>query len=153
MAHIEDLAKRRHNSKIFYNVDQSKGRIEVSTGIIHYVDDNGDYQEIDPMPREQRDDFIIDKVPYKCQVAKSRVAHNYQSRTQGRLEIELVEIGGTPVSQLTLNINPQIVNGEIVYPELLPGLDIKLKPKRSGVEWFKVIKNSSVPRSEDKYLF
>ncbi len=147
MSFTEDITERRRNAKMSYNADRSKGRIEISTGSFHYLDDGGDYQEIDPTPRSQGNEFIIDKVPYRCQVAKNNVSHRYQSRNQGRVEVDLIAINGVPVFQLPLNINPQIINGEIVYAELLPGLDIKLTPKRTGVEWFKIIKNGSAPRS------
>lgn len=137
-------ARRTMRAKVF---DRGDGSFHIHSNIqtpLHYYD-NG-WEDVDLTLKVVLDGWCMDKGLYTVEVSKDDVGLIYTSRQGGSATIRLEAIGDTLVESLPLSIAPVVSGRNVLYKELLPGLDIRLTIRPGGIEWFKIIKDASAPR-------
>ena len=126
------------DGKIF-DLGGGKRRLVKSAALVHYEKD-GALEDIDLTPREEGGVIIVDKAPYILKVQKSRVAFEYTSRRGGTTTVELTAPAYTPKEAV-------VVDNEVRWIDLVPGLDIYIRFHSFGVRTYRIIKSPGAPHS------
>lgn len=134
----EVVNDRSLDSKLF-RISDSKFKLIKSHAIVHY-DKNGSLEEVDLTPRRVGNKIIIDKAPYILSIDTDRIGFDYTSRQGGHTRMDLK----TPILSPS---NPTIIDNEIRWDNIAPGLDIFIKFHSAGMRVIKTIKSPTAPTS------
>lgn len=142
----ELAALRTHFSKTF-QMPGGKRRAVVRVAPVHYEDEVGALQDIDTDVQVEAGtgDLVADSLPYRFRL--NGIGYDYESRRGGRARVRLVEIGGVPVGQLSLNVDRSRNGDRVTFTDVLPGLDFAIRVGRDGVHVYARIKTEDAPRS------
>jgi hypothetical protein len=143
-----ELSQGRGACSKCYQLADGRMKLYLTRKPLHYVDTNGDHQEIDIIIEDRRSEFVVDKTFFDLSVPKDKIGFTYSSKTRGRVDTELKTIGGVSIDLLPLSINPRVddATDTIWWDEVVPGIDIYLQVRPGRVEFFKVLKNNTVAK-------
>ncbi len=143
----EIKSKRKPFSKTF---DLGGGRRRLVTSVLklHYLDDDKVLRTIDLTPDQTEDGLVVKKCDYYFRAFKNRIGGVFKSGVRGQFTLLLDELDGVPVADLTLDTSKVTISqGKVVWEDVVEGLDIILKFRPSGVEYFKIVKTPQGPHA------
>ena len=140
----EIIEQRGERSKV-WNLGGNKRRCIVGIKALHYRDDpddtNEQFKDIDLtlLPNKS-----CHKTQYDIQVYDDKVGFSYTSKRGGRLDFELLEVGGVVVDNGRFNI---IQDGNQLYwNNVADDIDIKVMLRPQGAELYKQLKTATAAR-------
>lgn len=140
----EIIGGRTINSKL-YDVGNGKQRLVSSLKPIHFRSGQN-WLDLNPN--------LIDTGTYFTTISTNLILRVYKNKigffiSNGRCQYDaqLIEIGGIPVASLSLSINPIIFRNVVIYPDIIPGLDVWISVRPYAITDWQVIKNATVARS------
>lgn len=141
----EVVEKRRPNGKTFRKPDGSF-KTRTVLGIVHYKDDPDDineaYKEIDLTIDASNN---ADKSVYKLKILSNKIGYSYKSKKGGKVDVELVEVGGLPVNFLAVTVRKE--GNQLFWDNVATDLDLKILLAPTFVEIYKLLKTDQAPRS------
>ena len=140
-----ELEKAREVFSSSFALPDGNVKLVVTQEPLHYFKD-GKLEQIDLNIEDTGSSFELHKTFYDIIIPKERIAFSYESKEYGKSEVSLKTIGDISIDNLALNINPYISDNKIHWDNVLPGLDIYLRLNTVRVEFFKVLKNDTVPK-------
>jgi len=141
---IEDelIFRRTLTSKHFF-LENRKHKAVTSIGRIHY-EKGGKIEDIDLRIREENGKKVVRKAPYDIEIYTDKVGYSYVSKKGGRVDVELVEVGGQAIDNKRFAVR---IEGNVFWwDNVADGVDMKLILKSLGIEIFKRLANSTAPR-------
>lgn len=127
----EVVSNRAVCSKTFKNNDGSFTTV-IDRAPVHYLDENGSYQEIDLTVVDNGARFTMNKAPYSVEIYKDKVGYKFSRPSGEFFSIELVKIAGVNVN------NTNIVAKSDFNQVFWDGVDPKVL--------FKVVLNPQKPK-------
>lgn len=141
----EIIDKRRPNGKTF-GLGKDRFRITTSLGLVHYKDDyakkDEGWKEIDLSLSAVENNVIA--APYNISVFSDKVGYTYVSKQGGQIDVELVEIGGQPVSN---QFTTRREGNQFFWDSVMPGVDMKILLRPQSAEIFKMLADENAARS------
>ncbi len=142
----EIIDRRSLCSKVFDNHDGTFRIHSNVTSPLHYQE-AGDWQDVDLTIISIAGGWRMDKSVYTVEISDSDIALTYTSRQGGSGTIRLEAIDDVLVEDLPqFQINASVSGQDVVYANVVPGLELHLTVGPGGIEWFKTLKNASAPR-------
>lgn len=142
----EVIKDRRINGKTFYMGNGKYKAVTYMESMVHYrdnmLDDNEPFKEID---LTIDDDACCTKAPYQVRIYKDKVGYTYKSRTKGRVDVELVEIGGQPVDNNRFTVRTK--GDQLFWDNVADDIDMRIDLRSSNVEIYKQLRTATASRS------
>lgn len=141
----EVIAKRRLCSKTFELGLNDKGQMRYRLSLrrrpLHYMKD-GKLVDCDLTPRMDRGDYVVDGAPVTNRIKAGSPAYRCTT-PRGTVGVELIEVGGQPVS---LSQASQ-VDGVLCWYDVAPDTDYKIRPTADGITTLCVLKSPAASRT------
>lgn len=141
----EVIKDRRINGKTF---DMGNGKFKSVThmeGMVHYkndmLDDNEPFKEIDLTIDAHA---CCNKAPYQIRIYTDKVGYTYRSKIKGRVDVELVEIGGQPVDNNRFTV--RIKGDQLFWDNVADDIDMRSDLRSYNVEIFKQLRTANAAR-------
>lgn len=137
-------SKRRTNSKT-YQAGGSSLNLSAAMGLVHYRDEPADQNEL-----WKEIDLTLDAngqmsaAPYSITVFTDRMGYAYTSKTNGYTEVELIEVGNSPVNNGNFTIRRE--GNQLFWDNVETGLSLKIILTPSKAEIFKQLASDTVAR-------
>ena len=134
----ERIQDRGERSKV-WNIADEKRRLIVSMKALHYknnpLSDSEDWRDIDLtlLP-----DKSCNKTQYDIQIFNDKVGFSYSTKRGGRVDIELIEVGGISVDNDRFNIVQS--GNQLYWNNVADDIDIKVTLRPQSAELFKQLK-------------
>lgn len=139
---VELTRERTLNSKTF-ELPNGRRRTVATTVPIHYDSKGGLPREVVLEPRQRNGRLVVDQAGFKLNELPGQIGVTYQSRVDGVVTTMTLEsVNGQRVPRIA----PIADDNSIVWRDVLPGFDVFLLIRPTGVEWFKKINHG---RSDD----
>lgn len=129
---VELIEQRTVCSKVF-QLDRRRRHLSQSVVPVHYEAGDG-LAEIDTAFVTESDGTIaMRRAPYEAVVLEGVVGWRHISRRGGWMQMELLAIDGEPVT----GPSPRVVDDQVFWDQVIPGVDLKLVAYPGGSEMFK----------------
>ncbi len=141
----EIIEQRGERSKV-WNLGGDKRRCIVGMKALHYrdnpLDTNEQFKEIDLtlLP-----DKSCHKTQYDIQVYDNKVGFSYTTKRGGRLDFELLEIGGVAVDNGRFNIVQD--GNQLYWNNVADDIDIKIMLRPQSAELYKQLKTATAAKT------
>jgi len=150
----EITEKRTVNAKIF-EMPKNQRHVIVSARAIHVPDDFAKFEANEKVNWTDIDnDFELVHGKYVSKnswhiatIDPTKVGFTYVSRKGGTASITLYSLDGTPIDALTLDIRPILDGRKVYFNNVVPGLDFRIENRSSGIEIYKIIRQSFADRT------
>lgn len=149
----EVLDRRTAYSKT-YQIQQERGQPDNKFLVLaninrsHYKDDYSDdsepWKEIDLTIETKDSKEVIEKSPYNMEVWTDKVGYSYRSKKGGRVDVELVEVDGSPVDLSNMTFRKE--GNQLFWENVAPDVDIKVVCFPDFAETFKLLKTDSAAK-------
>ena len=141
----EMIEQRGERSKV-WTLGGNKRRCIVGMKALHYKDnpsdDNEQFKEIDLtlLP-----DKSCHKTQYDIQVYNNKIGFSYNTKRGGRIDIELLEVGGIAVDNGRFNITQD--GNQLFWNNVADDIDIKIMLRPQGAELYKHLKSVNASKT------
>lgn len=138
----ELVKKRRMNSKTF---DLGGKKRMLRLGIkkpLHYVNEQGQLEDIDLTPTLDRGQHFISKAPYKARIGRDFPGYRYAGG-RGTISAELVEIGGNPFPKR----EPEYKDKHFFWQSISLDTDCAIIPRNARLDAIVTLHSENAPRS------
>lgn len=141
-SHQEVVEKRTASTKHF-DLGGGNYKAVVSEEVLHFQDENGQWQEMAPFAVQAGPNIAVSAAPYFCTTLASGLGITFQVRDKpGIATIELTELNDIPLSNPPV---PVLEDGKAWWRDVIPGVDIELRFFEDKAELFKHIKSDIGP--------
>ena len=141
----ERIQDRGERSKV-WDLDGNKRRCIVGIKALHYrdnpLDTNEQFKDID---LTLLSDKSCHKTQYDIQVYDDKVGFSYNSKRGGRLDFELLEIGGVAVDNGRFNIAQD--GNQLFWNNVADDIDIKVMLRPQSAELYKQLKTATASKT------
>jgi len=142
---VQELVDERTQHSKTFEMPNNERKLIASLRRVH-VPEGKEWVDVDTDFELTGDQYTVKNALYTCTVDRDRIAYTYTSKVKGVVEIELMKIGNQPVKSLTLNFAPEVTDNRILFPSLLPDLDLEFVALAEGLYVNKILHSAAAPR-------
>lgn len=140
---MREIVERRNlRAKTF---DLGGGKRMLRLGIrkpLHYVNEQGQLEDIDLTPTLDRGQHFISKTPYKARIGRDFPGYRYTGE-RGTISAELVAIAGNPIARR----EPDYADKRFYWRGISLDTDCTIIPRNAGLAALVTLHSENAPRS------
>lgn len=139
---MKELTDMRTPTTKTFELEDGEKHTRVFNDPVHFLDDDGKWQDIDLTPRYRNGSLVVDRAPYRVTATSQCVEYGVPGR---QVLVFLTKVDGMPIHPVEY---PQVRSKRFIYwRDHGPGVDLMLELRPSTVELWAVLRDINGPRT------